>query len=195
MIHNPKSGSGSNFPLQLLQHPPELYLPQGQVLRRGPPKGRRAGNAADVFRLVGGIGRKLPEQPAVLLRGGDDLVKAVDPFKALLQGQHPAALPGAYPVAPQHQVDDAAKNRHQQNGDDPGDLIGGITAVVVDVQHRRHADGDADAVKVDEVFLKPQQHHQQDHQLGQNRRPHQHHPVEQQPEQLFCDGFFLVWFH
>ena len=71
-------------------------------------------------------------------------------------------------IAAQHQVEDAAEHRHQQDGDDPGNLVGGVAAVVDDVQHRRHADGDADGVEVDEILLEPQQHHQQDSQLGQD---------------------------
>ena len=174
--------------LQFLQHPGELDLPQGKVLHRGVLVGGRAGDPPDVLRLVVGVGALLFQ---VHVPGQGYLVDALKVFPHLHQ---PALLLAAHLVAAQHQVEDAAEHRHQQDGDDPGDLVGGVAAVVDDVQHRRHADGDADGVEVDEILLEPQQHHQQDSQLGQDGQPHQHHPVEQQLEQLFGDGLSLFWF-
>ena len=162
--------------LQLLQEAPEFHLPQGKVLRLGVLVWRSPGHPPDVLRLVQGVGG---EGPQLLLAGGGD---KGDPGKVFLHFRKTLLFPAAEAVPPKEEVEDTAKNRGNKDRDDPGDFIGGVAAVVDDVQDHRQAYRYADPVKIDEVVFKPEQQHQEDDHLDQKRHSGKDEAVEQEPE-------------
>ena len=163
---------------QLLQHPLELRLPRGEVFHRGVLEGGRAGGAQDIPGLVGGVGAEAVDG----LQGVEP--HQVDVPEAPLQPGHLFPLVGAELVAAEQEVDQPPEHRHQQDGDDPGDLVGGIQLAADDVKHSHNADEDVEGVEIDKIFLEPQQHQQQQDELGHNGGPHHGDPLEQQADGL-----------
>ncbi len=128
------------------------------------------------------------DPPQLLLAGGGD---EGGPLEALFQLGHPAALPATQPVSPKEEVEHPPKDRGQKDGGDPGDFVGRVAAVVDDIQHHHHAYSDTYSVEIDKVFVKAQQHHQQNSQLKHKGGSGEDQAVKQQPEQLFGNRFFL----
>ena len=102
-----------------------------------------------------------------------------------LQPLHPPPGAAAQAVSSKHDVEQSAEDGDDQDGHDPGDLIGRVAPVPQNPQHSQDADRHAQPVKVNEVAVEAQDHHQQHRDLDQDKHRHQNHPVKQQRYQLF----------
>ena len=126
--------------LQLLQHPGEHLVAQGEVLRLGVGVGGTGGPALQITGLSGGVapqGEQVLRLEVVLQRLGGLLQHTLHPLLGAL---------GDVPPAHQ-QVKDAAEDGEGQDQQQPGDLIPGLHPAAHDGQGGGHTQGDTAPVK------------------------------------------------
>ena len=89
------------------------------------------------------------------------------------------------PVPPAQEVKQPPKHRHQQNGNDPGDLVARIAFLVDDMKHREQRDHYADQVYIEKIFGKAQDGRGKKSHLKQQQKGHQDCPVSHKGQKFF----------
>ena len=88
-------------------------------------------------------------------------------------------------VRAEHQVDQSAQHREQQDGNKPCNLEGRITLVVNDAQSQQEAEQHTEGIKVNEVVVQLPDDTEQQKRLNQNQQCRQHHPLGKEAQNFF----------
>ena len=98
----------------------------------------------------------------------------------ILRRLNPPPLPDTEPPPAENQIQADAHHREGQNQDDPGDFIGGIGAVIEQVHNGNDGQNIQRHIDPRPVIGQPDHGRQDDHQLQQNKKRDDHHPLKRQ---------------
>ena len=161
---------------KLFQQGLKCLVSQRKVAGPGVGVQRTVGIFLQIARLIHRIPAKGGKTLRFLVRVGHHMaVHALHLLSHLLR----------QPVPPAQEVKQPPKHRHQQNGNDPGDLVARIAFLVDDMKHREQRDHYADQVYIEKIFGKAQDGRGKKSHLKQQQKGHQDCPVSHKGQKFF----------